>query len=414
MLVGGCTADVAMTTPREAVDQEADSDDTTQYDDVLALIASQSDSPTSQKDAATDDLDGDGISDATEELLLRRYRPFYRFSQDHGRDETFRPADTIAQLSNAQLRTDLPDGGGTSDPLAGCGEPGDAHLNPPDQLYTCRTDTSLVETRAKSTYALNLDNTRYHGVSFDQAESDATGLHGHVVPTTINGHPAYKIEYWQFFGFNNQDITIFGLGSFGDHEGDWTSVQVWFDRVEHRLVKVRYLIHGKDATFDIAAMTPGCTDCTIDMQGDNYNPTPPNFFDDVGAYSNNAAQFYIDDHRFKHVVVYLERGAHEFWPGSWGKASYSVGPFSFSLNPHNGSGPAYLVPDVTDRLFNMGEVDHPLTHAGALILPFNGFWGSTNTDQVMFWGGLRRSPVGPALHCEWTWPDGITVQGCEN
>jgi hypothetical protein len=243
--------------------------------------------------------------------------------------------------------------------------------------------------------------------------SEGTGLYGHVAPTTIGGHDAYKIEYWQFFAFNNQDITILGLGSFGDHEGDWTSVQLWFDKVEHRIVKARYLIHGKAVTFDIAAMTPACRGCMIEMQGASYDANPPEFLSNPGPYSNNQAQFWVDDHRYKHIVVYVERGAHEFWPGAWGHASYSVGPISFALNPHNGSGPSYLVPDVQDRLYNMGEVGHALTRAGRLILPFDGFWGSTNSHSVGWWGPVRRSPVGPALHCSWRWPDRDPVPGCE-
>src|SRR6478672_8504906 len=38
------------------------------------------------------DKDGDGIEDATEELLLRRYRPYVKFSKNgDGKDEANRP-----------------------------------------------------------------------------------------------------------------------------------------------------------------------------------------------------------------------------------------------------------------------------------------------------------------------------------
>ncbi|HTR53231.1 MAG TPA: hypothetical protein VMJ10_21195 [Kofleriaceae bacterium] len=414
-LTAGCTAEVAITGD-SAEDSEADGDDPAEIEQIAALVAAEPAPPAGgeQADVAKADRDGDGIPDATEELLLRRYRPFYRFSQANGAEETYRPADPVAELENAQLRISYPDADGTSDPIAGCGRAGDAHLEPPDQLYTCAPDASFAVAHAKTDYSLNLDNTRYHGVDFSEAEANATGLYGHVAPTTIDGHDAYKIEYWQFFAFNNQDITILGLGSFGDHEGDWTSVQLWFDRIEHRIVRVRYLIHGKQALFDVAPNDPSCSECTIAMKGAAYDPDPPNFFDDEHAYSNNQAQFYIDAHKFKHPVVYIERGAHEFWPGPWGHASIHVSFFNFALNPHNGDGPDYLVPAVPGRLFNMGEVAHPLTHDAAIILPFDGFWGSTNTHEAGFWGPVRRSPVGPALHCEWRWPDGSAVSGCEN
>jgi hypothetical protein len=395
-------------------DSDADSNDGSQMDDIVALMNSDGDSSLTLQATATADRDRDGIPDATEELLLRRYRPYYRFSQDGGTDESFRPANPVAELTNAQLKSLDLGGTGASDPIAGCGRADDHHLDPPDSLYSCRADTSLLVSKVKSNYCLNLDNTRYHGVSFADAKANATGLYGHVAPTTIDGHAAYHIEYWQFFAFNNQDISVLGLGSFGDHEGDWTSVQLWFDRELHRLVKVRYLLHGKSAEFTMPALSPTCRDCMIDVKGPHFDPNPPNFFDDVAAYSDNQAEFYIDDHRFKHVVLYIERGGHEGWPGAWGHAQQSVGPFTIKLNPHNGSGPSYLVPNVNDRLFNMGEVDHPLTPAARLILWFDGFWGCTNSKEGVVVGAQRRSPVGPALHCSWQWPDRGPLAGCEH
>ncbi|MDB4958474.1 MAG: hypothetical protein JWO36_6043 [Myxococcales bacterium] len=395
----------------DAVDEEADAEDPGQADAIAVMIQDQADGPVVAEKSV--DLDGDGIPDTVEEMLLRRYRPYYRFSKQDGDDEQYRPADPIAQLTNAQLRIAAKGGDGTSDPIAGCGRAGDHHLDPPDALYTCRTDTSLVTSPHKSNYALNLENARYHGVSFAEAQANATGLYGHVAPATINGHSAYKIEYWQFFAFNNQDISVLGMGSFGDHEGDWTSVQLWFDRELHRLVEARYLVHAKAITFTIPSLTPSCRNCTINVKGPNYDPDPPNFFDKPEAYSDNQAQFFIDDQHFKHVVVYIENGAHEFWPGPWGHAHVNVGPLDVDLNPHNGSGPSYLVPETT-RLYNMGEVEHPLTRAGRLIMWFNGFWGSTNTKELVVFGKQRRSPVGPALHCSWTWPGRGPLPGCEH
>ncbi len=412
LVVTACTADVPVV---DGTDVEADaSGDEQQADEVAQVMLGQADAPVAiTSDVKTADLDGDGIADVLEEQLLRRYRPFYRFSQAGGVDEPFRPADAVAELENAQLVMDQGDYDGTSDPLSGCGRAGDHHLVPGESLYTCRPDASLDNVRAKTQYALNLADARYHGVSFAEAEANATGLYGHVAPATVDGHPAYKIEYWQFFAFNNQNIDILGDDSIGDHEGDWTSVQLWFDRQEHRLAQIRYLVHGKAITFQIPATSPTCSDCTIDVHGPNYDPNPKNFFDDEAAYSNNAAQFYIDDHKYKHVVVYIEQGAHELWPGAWGHGSVSFGPFTVNLDPHQGAGPAYLVPAPGDRLLDMGEVDAPLTRAGKLILPFDGFWGSTNTKELIEFGPTRRSPVGPALHCEWKWPTGSAISGCE-
>src|SRR5690349_5319235 len=87
-------------------DSEADADDPGQVAQVADLVSGEADAPgATYADVATADRDGDGIPDVTEEMLLRRYRPYYRFSKGDGGDETYRPADPIAQLSNAQLRT---------------------------------------------------------------------------------------------------------------------------------------------------------------------------------------------------------------------------------------------------------------------------------------------------------------------
>jgi hypothetical protein len=416
VLLAGCTADVPF--GADIRDDEADSMQQSEVDSVEQLLVADAEPdpgtpPITIENATTIDADQDGIPDATEELLLRRYRPYYKFSLDaNGNDERYRPTSPITQIANAQLKTLNAPGDGVSAPLSGCGRAGDFHLDPPESLYTCRTDTSFLVTQSKENYALNIDDALYAGTDMATAEAEATGMYGHVAPTSINGHDAYKIEYWQFYAFNNQDISVLGIGDMGDHEGDWTSVQLWFDKIEHRIVRVRYLIHGKKAEFDVAPGAPSCSDCMITMKGPNYNPNPPEFFSNQAAYTNNAAEFYIDPHHYKHVVVYIEAGAHETWPGAWGHASIDIGIDQIALNPHKGNGTNYLVPDIQDRLLNMGEVEHALTRAGRLILPYDGLWGSTNDNQVGYWGPVRQSPVGPAFHCSWRWPDRAPLSYC--
>jgi hypothetical protein len=58
--------------------------------------------------------------------------------------------DAISVGPGAQLVTDKSDYDGTSDPLSGCGRAGDHHLDPPEQIYTCRTDTSLDVANTKN------------------------------------------------------------------------------------------------------------------------------------------------------------------------------------------------------------------------------------------------------------------------
>jgi hypothetical protein len=359
------------------------------------------------------DNDKDGIADALEEDLLRRYRPYYRFSKDKGADEDRRPADPVEELRHATLEKMRADGEGAEpveNPRVKCGR-----LDPPSALFTCRPDASLASARAKSAFALRLDAARHGGVSFDEARAKATGLYGHVTSDVVDGAPAYKIEYWQFFAFNNQDITVAGFGSFGDHEGDWTSVQLWFDRTAGRLAKILYLVHGKSIHFEIpSGPAPACKGCMIEVKGKHHDPNVGNFFDEAARkkYDDNQAEFFVDGQGYRHVVVYLERGAHEFWPGAWGHAEIDAGPIHVRLDPHNGQGTQYLVPDEMDRPLNLGEVDAPFGGDAAVVLLYNGFWGSTNAREIA--GPVRKSPPGPALHCSWKWPTQAHATGCEN
>jgi len=428
ILVTGCGAaddasdgtETADSLTANAVDVEANPENPARRAELARVIAANVDAETAgaahSTVSTTSDLDQDGIADALEEDLLRRYRPYYKFSVSGEKQEDNRPADPVTEITHSQLKQFTGDDG-TTDPIKGCGRAGDAHLDPAVSLLTCRPDTSFLAAKAKKTYCLNIDNTRYSGVSFDEAKSKATGLVGHVANDTVNGHPAYKIEYWQFFAFNNQDITVLGLGSFGDHEGDWTSVQLWFDRTAQKVTKVEYLIHGKNIVFDIpAGPAPNCKSCFIDVKGPHYNPNLGNFFDDAERvkYQDNQAEFFIDANGYRHPVVYIERGAHEFWPGAWGHAHIDAKIETLHLNPHNGQGVAYLVPDQMVRPFNLGEVTHPLTSDARIILQYDAYWGCTNSHDLFGYGPQRRSPIGPAIHCEWKWPSGGPVAACEH
>ena len=206
-----------------------------------------------------------------------------------------------------------------------------------------------------------------------QAKTDATGLYGHVVTGAINGHPAYVIEYWQFYAFNNQDITILGMGSFGDHEGDWTGVQLWVDQTTGQVAKLLYMIHGYDLTFEMpggAAPAPTCASCMQTVKGAHWDLNVGSFFDanEQPKYDDNQAELWLDENRVEHVVLYIERGGHETWRGAWGSATFSVGPVSLHLDSHTGAGESYHSPDVPSRQYNLGEVDHPLGDDAKTIL----------------------------------------------
>jgi hypothetical protein len=63
----------------------------------------------------------------------------------------------------------------------------------------------------------------------------------------------YKIEYWQFFGYN-------GVGKpfdIGDHEGDWTTVEVVVDASTLQIIQVHHFFHGHIAAYDLRKYPSG-------------------------------------------------------------------------------------------------------------------------------------------------------------
>src|SRR5205823_503825 len=115
---------------------------------------------------------------------------------------------------------------------------------------------------------------------------------------------------------------------------------------------------------------------------------------------------------YKHVVAYVENGGHENWPFAFGHADIDVKITTWHPNPHKGDGPAFLVAIPAARTLNAGEVEKPFSTDYGIILQYNGYWGSTNTSDLGV--RVRKSPPGPASHCEWKFPNRASVAHCEN
>jgi hypothetical protein len=102
---------------------------------------------------------------------------------------------------------------------------------------------------------------------------------------------------------------------------------------------------------------------------------------------------------FTHPIVYIERGAHEFWPTDLGRVNTIIGGQKYHSPSHDGDGDSFL----TNTPINLGEVEAPMSVQGEapLVLRFNGYWGafSRETDP----------PFGPPLHGNWTWPADSSV-----
>ena len=112
-------------------------------------------------------------------------------------------------------------------------------------------------------------------------------------------------------------------------------------------------------------------------------------------YSHNTLRLLQDPatKEFSHPFVYIEWGAHEFWPSESG-----IYP---GVPTHNGEGYSFL----TATPVNIGEVEHPSNPGGnaqaaaAIVTNFNGYWGTYDGP-----------PPGPPLHYQWTWPASSSIR----
>jgi hypothetical protein len=244
-------------------------------------------------------------------------------------------------------------------------------------------------------------------------------LYGHVVPVRLcdpnyfdfnhvlngsdDGKTYFKIEYWQFFGYNNAHQS-----QIADHEGDWTSVQLLFDPETDKLISVFHFAHGLDFRFNFNAVIDvrhlSNNDGPVDeFRGYNYNTHIDLVFHDLDFEAkkndwqnaqNNVVRMFRDSvtGEFSHPVVYIENGGHEFYPTE---------DWNFYLAPsHNGKSHNFL----TNTPPNLGEVEATLeeTAAAGIILKFNGYWGT--------WSRKNSPPPGPALHKNWTWPESSKIR----
>jgi len=225
----------------------------------------------------------------------------------------------------------------------------------------------------------------------------------------------YKVEYWQFFGYNGVDKPF----DLGDHEGDWTSVQVIVDAGTLAPVQVHHFMHGYRAGFDIQPRqctingTWGPCVYTVTLEGGrvreyrgrNYS-FPVDFYwhktrDNDNAASamtaqNNVLRMMQDPvtGEYSHPVVYVEHGGHEFWPTE---------RWSMQDSPnHNGADAAHSYLAAPPP--NLGEVEAPLaeTAEATIVLRYNGRWGAYSRQN--------DPPQGPALHNGWTWPASSSIR----
>ena len=368
------------------------------------------------------DVDQDGLSDVVEQLLLARFTPYFRFSIDGG-SEDYRPAKVTDYVRLSELQNDGDEG------KCVIVANKDLFLHP-ELLLSAGTDVTIDRLFRKDRFLNPIGDTPRHGASWgDVLAAHNVGLYGHVVPfrnatpqlgpancvPTANGQEKpgchldaardyYKVEYWQFFGYNDTGQ------QFGDHESDWCTVQLFIDRKDGHIAEVDMFAHGIKFGYtwgDYSEQTTDLENGQIRQWwrggiGDlsftwNKGPVADTENKTSGVLAQNRVIRLFREAgstEYLHPVVYIEHGAHEFWPTE--KWSMAQAP------NHNGDDLAHNY--LTAAPPNLGEVEHPLaeTPEALLILRYNGHWGAFNH--------LNEPPQGPPLHRQWQLPvSGITV-----
>jgi len=377
------------------------------------------------------DADRDRIGDATEYALLQRFSPLYLFSNSlivFGVAENYRPTDPVWYIRRSEL---LRSGDEQSRTII----PNSILINNPLAILTAQTSSDLTLNPRKTDFHIDPvgtfqgddSNPGRHGQSWETILAKKNvGLFGHVVPYTVPqtaptfyggnlfglqerwesywqshwgpyaGRTLYKIEYWQFFGYNDTGAEF----DIGDHEGDWATVQLLYDPKAQNIVRVAHYAHGREISFFLHTARSNRIDYLpfgtpiLYYTGENFGGT----FDDAGATAQENTLMLAKDpatQAFSHPIVYVENGSHEFWPTMDGR-------FCVDLVLGKGCAPNHAGLDVghnylTVNVPNLGEVEAPSNVEGALlILRYNGYWGA--------YSRLNSPPPGPTLHTEWQWP----------
>jgi hypothetical protein len=205
------------------------------------------------------DEDHDMLDDNIEKHLLEKFRPFLKFSSGDDGPEDFRPTDVLFYVRNSGLCEDIP--GWDDSQLS---------IEPRNLLLISgrgKPSSDLRKKLTKTDYHLSPNDEGRHGNTWREIHiNNSIGLYGHVVPLMLNnatdyvrqsqykGCPAsgklfYKIEYWQFFGFNNEEQ----IGGVGNHEGDWGTVQLLVDAETEKISMVFHYAHGTEIRFNMSA-----------------------------------------------------------------------------------------------------------------------------------------------------------------
>jgi len=312
-----------------------------------------------------------------QQALAQRFRPYFKTSLEDGQAEPVRPCNWQWFVSRCHLKKDdeivLTDQQLAANPKRLI-EPSDADIR--------------KSPLTSPGYILELSNFAYSsGEPWDRVIHEGHGIYAHVEEIDQN---LVNIEYSVLWPYN-QTTTILG----GDHYGDLTTMTVIYDRGCDMLVRVSYVTHG--AVIQTFRITHPSRIQFVALKGLDVNGNQTTV---------EAAQLGISDadqrqegpfwhspcdlptvylakdpvsSRYEHPVVYVEWGAHEFWPAPCGSAT--------TAPKHDGDGLSFL-PDVVQVLGTLDapEPDH---------LPF-----------IYYNGKLGDDPQALLLHRTLYWPEG--------
>ena len=386
------------------------------------------------------DIDGDGISDALETKLIERFSPLLRFTiEKDGGSDKYRPMDMIDYVRNS----DLVDHSGSLVLIPNsilAVTPSAAAANNILDTYKanqCRPGLDPKMQVALQGLMRNHDDNNPDAGTYDQGADwplvmaqKNIGTYAHVSPfipnspsdlashngrMQDNGKPVipasgyestcgndgcYKIEYYQFFGFN-QAWADLGIGN---HQADLAMLTEVYDVKLDQIVAVSHWAHGYEMRYDLLKASSKCTPDFDPMigaeqtcRGENnqysdFNILYVNLI--TGAHQsepqkaqNNQLSFAQDPttQQYSHPVVFVEAGSHEFWPSSKWSAQYAPS--------HAGNDPFHHY--IAQNIPNLGEIEHPMSDDAKIITGYNGYWGNWNHDNDV--------SVGASLHSSWNW-----------
>jgi hypothetical protein len=293
----------------------------------------------------TSDLDRDGITDAVEDELMRKFAPVVRFHKD----EQYLPANVGWYLQRVRMRFEVQLG--FDHQLLDKGEVNITNLisqrdhNQASGLSAKPTDFFLEQTDAGGGDELD---------SYREETREGTGASGwtcyaHVRPVSIS---TYDIQYIFFYAYNGD---LLPTPAESAHEADFEHITVRVSADLKTIEKIYYAAHDDEGKWYYLSNGTGTDD----------------------GYTLTA------DGR---PVVYSAVDSHASYP--------RAGQFDRGLSlPADETGEGGPVWDCINNVVNAGEKEYP--RAGMEWIQYSGRWGEIG--EV----GFTSGPYGPAYQGWW-------------